>query len=100
MEYQEAKNLLDSNDWLKSFGVHEREGTTAYPIEFKIIGVFDQIWEIKDQIDIYGFNNEQALVNLNLIDDNLRVYMVAKNSVDQWIIEDMYDYLKITSQLR
>jgi hypothetical protein len=45
-------------------------------------------------------DNEKALNDLNLMGENLKVYIIAENKNGIIIGEDLYNYLLRTSQLR
>jgi hypothetical protein len=85
MNYEEAKKLREDYIDLKHFGTKEYGGIGGYKIEHRI----------NDTID-----NEKALNDLNLMGENLKVYIIAENKNGIIIGEDLYNYLLRTSQLR
>ena len=97
--YKDAKEFSEKYSWLTSFGRYEN-GANAYDILFTVIAPLKQLWNVKKEMDLNGDDNEKALIDLNLIHENLRVLMVAEDKQGKFLIEDMYDYLLITSQLR
>ncbi len=101
LDYKDAKAFLDKYDWLKHLGVY-KNAADAYDILFKVIAPMStkQIWDIKRAMDLNGGNNEKALIDLGLIAENIRVVIIADDKKGNYVIEDMYDYLAITSQLR
>ena len=101
LNYKDAKEFLEKYDWLKHLGVY-KNGADAYDILFKVIAPMSikQLWDVKKAMDLNGDDNERALIDLGLINENLRVIIVADDKNGNYMIDDMYDYLAITSQLR
>jgi hypothetical protein len=99
MNYEEAKKLREDYIDLKHFGTKEYGGIGGYKIEHRIIAPSDRWNEVLNYMND-TIDNEKALNDLNLMGENLKVYIIAENKNGIIIGEDLYNYLLRTSQLR
>ena len=98
MTYEEAKQFIKDYDWFKYLGIKEDGNFISYPIEYKVIAPRNKFQDVFEKI-IIDIDNKEALIELGLINEPLKIFVVAKDKYDKYYKEDMYSYLLDTSQL-
>jgi hypothetical protein len=99
MKYEEATKILNDYSWLVELGTKEDGELISYPIAFKIISPASKFKEVFGKMMKDKTGNQKVLTELGLIDQNLRVFAVAKNNSGRFFEKDMYNYLLDTAQL-